>query len=255
MHVQRYVAIGDSQTEGLNDGDEASGYRGWADRLAEHLAAVNPELTYANLAIRGRKAEQVRAEQLPRALELRPDFATVVAGMNNVLRPKVDIDAVVADLEAMFAALTAAGAKVATVGFPDIGRVIPLVRPLVPRVVELNAKVADAAERHGVVVLSMFEHEVSTHPDLWSPDRLHLSAIGHECVAAGMAHALSLPGSSAAYQDPRPPAARTNLLARGMREAQWSMRFLSPWIMRRLRGVSSGDGRSAKRPALSPVVS
>lgn len=254
MHVERYVAIGDSQTEGLNDGDEATGFRGWADRLADHLAAVNPKLQYANLAIRGRKAEQIRAEQLDVALALEPDFATVVAGMNNVLRPKVDIDAVVADVEAMFAALTAAGTRVATVEFPDIGRVIPLVRPLVPRVVELNAKIAEAADRHGVVVLKMYEHDASTHPDLWSADRLHLSTVGHQCVADGMAHALGLPGSSTAYRDPRPPVARTNPLVRGVHEAQWTVRFLSPWIMRRIRGVSSGDGRSAKRPELLPVI-
>ena len=46
----RYVAIGDSQSEGVGDGDEAHGYRGWADRLAEILAEENPEFGYANLA-------------------------------------------------------------------------------------------------------------------------------------------------------------------------------------------------------------
>ena len=37
MNYVRYVALGDSQTEGLNDGDEVAGYRGWADRLATVL--------------------------------------------------------------------------------------------------------------------------------------------------------------------------------------------------------------------------
>lgn len=50
----RYVAIGDSQTEGVGDGDDRVGLRGWADRLAERLAAANPGLEYANLAVRGR---------------------------------------------------------------------------------------------------------------------------------------------------------------------------------------------------------
>lgn len=33
----RYVALGDSQTEGLGDGDDTTGLRGFADRLAGDL--------------------------------------------------------------------------------------------------------------------------------------------------------------------------------------------------------------------------
>src|SRR5258708_7068747 len=133
----RYVALGDSQTEGLGDGDDARGLRGWADRLAEQVARHNPGLLYANLAVRGRKAGQVRAEQLSPALAMRPDLATVVAGVNDVLRPSVDLDEVVGHLEAMFAALTAQGATVATLMFPDIGRITPLARPIGRRVLAL----------------------------------------------------------------------------------------------------------------------
>ena len=38
---RRFVAIGDSTTEGMDDPDGSGGYRGWADRLAERrIAAV-----------------------------------------------------------------------------------------------------------------------------------------------------------------------------------------------------------------------
>lgn len=70
----RYVALGDSQTEGLGDGDDIIGLRGWADRLAERLAAVNPSLAYANLAVRGRVAGQVRTEQLGRPWPCAPTW-------------------------------------------------------------------------------------------------------------------------------------------------------------------------------------
>ena len=83
----RYVAMGDSQTEGVGDGDDVTGLRGWADRLAERLAIGNPGLQYANLAVRGRLAAQVHTEQLGPALALRPDLATVFAGVNDLLRP------------------------------------------------------------------------------------------------------------------------------------------------------------------------
>ncbi|MFD7325786.1 SGNH/GDSL hydrolase family protein [Streptomyces sp. NPDC059875] len=251
----RYVALGDSQTEGLGDGDDVTGLRGCADRLAELIGATSPGLTYANLAVRGRLAGQVRAEQLGPALALRPDVATVVAGMNDLLRPRFDADEVAGHLEAMFAELTAQGAKVATVTFPDAARLIPLARPLTARVTALNARIREAAGRHGVAVAETFPHPVVTDPRLWSPDRLHAGPLGHERIAAAVADALELPGSSDAWTHPL--AARADTPPTGPRavlgELRWAASFLGPWIGRRLRGRSSGDGRTAKRPEPTPV--
>src|SRR4051795_11555154 len=61
VRFERYVALGDSQTEGLNDPDGRSGFRGWADRLAVLLLATSPHLQYANLAVRGRLMAAIRA--------------------------------------------------------------------------------------------------------------------------------------------------------------------------------------------------
>ncbi|MFM9373663.1 SGNH/GDSL hydrolase family protein [Streptomyces sp. Da 82-17] len=249
----RYVALGDSQTEGLGDGDETVGLRGWADRLAEQLAAHSPELTYANLAVRGRLAGQVRAEQLDAALALRPDLATVVAGVNDVLRPRCDVDAVAGHLEAMFAALTAQGARVATLTFPDPAGLTPLARPLSPRVAALNDRIRTAAHRHGVVVAETHRHPVVADPRLWSPDRLHASPLGHLRIAAAVAHALALPGSDATWTHPLEPAERPSAVRVLAAEVRWTADFLGPWLRRRLTGHSSGDGHTAKRPQLTPV--
>ena len=70
----RYVAIGDSQTEGLWDGDDSVGILGFADRLAAMLDALHPGLRYANLAMRGRRIRDVLDDQLPVALAMRPDL-------------------------------------------------------------------------------------------------------------------------------------------------------------------------------------
>ena len=124
---RRYVALGDSQTEGLNDGDDAVGVRGWADRFAEALAATtSPGLLYANLALRGCRARDVRHGQLGAALEMEPDLASVVVGMNDLLRHDYDADATVRDVEETFAALRATGCQVVTMTFPDIGRMLPV---------------------------------------------------------------------------------------------------------------------------------
>lgn len=252
----RYVALGDSQTEGVGDGDDTRGLRGWADRLAELVAEGSPDLHYANLAVRGRLAGQVRAEQLAPALALRPDLATVVAGVNDLLRPRFDADQVAGHLEAMFAALTAQGARVATLTFPDLTRLIPVARPVAPRIVALNARIREAARPHGVTVVETGHHPVVTDPRLWSPDRLHAAPLGHARIAAAVAEALAVPGSDASWSHPIPgpsvPAATGPRAA--VAELAWLASFLTPWIARRLRGRSSGDGRTAKRPVLLPVT-
>lgn len=252
----RYVALGDSQTEGVGDGDDTVGLRGWADRLAELLARDNPDARYANLAVRGRLAGQVRAEQLAPALALRPDLATVVAGVNDLLRPRFDAAETAGHLEVMFAELTGQGARVATLTFPDVGRLIPAARPVGSRVRDLNERIREAARRHGVTVVETSHHPVVTDPRLWSADRLHAGPLGHERIAAAVAQALDLPGSDDSWTLPLPPSpvpARAGLRAVGA-ELRWAGAFLGPWLGRRLRGRSSGDGRRAKRPELSPVT-
>jgi len=100
VRFHRYVALGDSQTEGLNDFDAQGGTLGWADRFAALVAEGSPDLLYANLAIRGRRTARIRADQLEPALALDPDLASVMAGANDVLGA-FDLDETMRDLEAM----------------------------------------------------------------------------------------------------------------------------------------------------------
>ncbi|WP_329542657.1 SGNH/GDSL hydrolase family protein [Streptomyces sp. NBC_01358] len=249
----RYVALGDSQTEGVGDGDDMVGLRGWADRLAEHLTTVSPGVQYANLAVRGRVAGQVRAEQLEPALALRPDLATVVAGVNDLLRPRVDVAEVAGHLEEMFAALTAGGAQVATLTIPDVAKIAPVARPVRARVSELNTLIRAAAARHGVAVAEIAHHPVATDRRLWSVDRLHASPLGHARIAAAVAQALDLPRSDDTWTHPLPPQVLPTGWQSAGAEVRWAAGFLGPWLGRRLRGRSSGDGRTAKRPHLLPL--
>ncbi|MFI5477153.1 SGNH/GDSL hydrolase family protein [Streptomyces cacaoi] len=249
----RYVALGDSQTEGLGDGDDTVGLRGFADRLAEHLAALNPGLQYANLAVRGHTAGQVRTEQLGSALALRPDVATVVAGVNDLLRPRYNAAEVAGHLEEMFAALTDAGSRVVTLTFPDIGKIAPLARPIRSRVFDLNTRIRAAAARHGVAVAETGRQTVTTDPRLWTADRLHASPLGHERIAAALAQAIHLPGSDDAWTLPLPPHRVPAGWQAAGAELRWAAAYLGPWLGRRLRGRSSGDGRTAKRPRFLPV--
>jgi lysophospholipase L1-like esterase len=251
----RYVALGDSTTEGLEDRyADGSGWCGFADRLAGRLAELNPDLGYANLAIRGRLARQIRAEQLEPALALQPDVASVIGGLNDILRPRVDLDAVAGHVDAMIGALRAAGAEVLTLTYPDPAAIIPLARGARGRTLAHNENVREICVRRGARLADLERRGVAD-PRLWAPDRLHANPEGHARIAAAMAQALDLPGADDAWADPLPPAGpgpRAHLLV--MREAAWFGRHMAPWVVRRVRGRSSGDGRTAKRPTLGPVL-
>lgn len=250
----RFVALGDSQTEGIGDPDGNGGHRGWADRLAATLAVDNPGLRYANLAVRGRRAGQIRAEQLAPALALAPDLVAVLAGMNDVIRPRFDQAAVLADIEAMFVALKSSGAHVITFTFPDIGSVAPVVRPLSGRVRAMNIQLRSLAAHHGVTLIDFEPIPATTHPHAWAEDRLHLSPLGHALVADAVAETLALSGADPTWRQPLPPRTRDSRTALAD-ELRWARQYLVPWVGRRLRGESSGDGIAPKRPALTPVGS
>jgi len=251
----RYVALGDSTSEGLEDPyPDGRGYRGWTDRLAERLAAGNPALAYANLAVRGKLARQVREQQLDAALALAPDLTTCVAGLNDVLRRACDVDAVAGHMEAMIGALRAAGADVVTFTYPDPVPINPVARPARDRLVAYNNALRAIAARHGAIVVDLERHPVTSDRRLWHPDRLHANSEGHARIAAAIAHALALPGADEAWAQPLPPVAPLRRHRALAADLAWGRDHFVPWVLRRLGGASSGDGRVAKRPQLLPVL-
>jgi lysophospholipase L1-like esterase len=249
----RYVAVGDSSTEGLDDPDGRGGFRGWADRLAGSVAAAQGSLLYANLAVRGLRTRRILDTQLEPALALRPDLATVFAGTNDVVARRFDAAAFAADVERMQRALVAGGATVLSFTLPELGRVMPLGGWLTPRVRALNDALRAASAGSGAILVDFAAHAVAEDRRLWSADRLHANAAGHARIAAALAHALNLPGSDDSWAWPLPPAPRRRADERFAAEMAWARRHLLPWLWRHARGLSSGDGLVPKRPRLEPV--
>jgi lysophospholipase L1-like esterase len=250
---ERYVAIGDSTTEGLDDPDGLGGFRGWANRLAERIAAEQGSVLYANLGIRGLRTRQIRETQLPVALEMRPDLATVVSGTNDLLAKRFDPHAFAADVEAMQCALRDGGATVLTFTLPDISRLMPLARPVRGRLERMNAALRAVSARTGAKLVDFAAHDSALDPRFWSDDRLHANSLGHERIAGALAHAIALPGAADSWTTPLEAPAPRRLLQLVGAELAWTRRHLAPWIWRHARGRSSGDGRTAKRPTLQPL--
>lgn len=251
MGWQRFVAVGDSVTEGLGDPDGRGGFRGWADRMAELIAARQGELQYANLAVRGLTTRRILRSQLAAARELRPDLVSAVAGMNDAIRPGMDPLEFAADLNELFGGLRATGATVLTMTIPAPGLVAPLPLGLRQRmelrISRMNAVISAVAARHGVLCADL-AGQAPPGMAAWAEDRLHPGPAAHKAIAEAMLAVL----------DGVAPRLLVEVSETGTADhLRWMRTFLVPWVVRRLRGQSSGDGRVAKLPAyrLLPATS
>ena len=235
---QRYIALGDSLTEGLCDPAPDGALRGWADRLALLLAARGG-LHYANLAIRSKRVRDVSGRQVERALELRPDLVSILIGANDLVKRRVDVPALAAELEETVSRVRAIGADVL------------LVTPFLPgrraaslytrRFAAFATALAGIATRTGAILIDTDLHpELGERPN-WGEDLVHLSSRGHRFLAYRAAEVLGVPDADAlgaldaALHEHEPIGAGV-----------WWRRHALPWIWRRLHGRAAGDGRMAK---------
>ncbi len=243
----RYVAIGDSFTEGIGDPESRSpgGHRGWADRVAEVLAERTEDFAYANLAIRGRLLQQIWDEQVEPALELSPDLITVSAGGNDLIRPGTDPDEISQRFETMITTLRRDGATVVMFNGPDIG-MTPVLGRARGKVAIYNENLRAIAHRHDAVVADMWALTELKDTRMWAPDRLHFSPTGHHTIARMVLDALNVENELEPFApEPMPPTRWRRARAEDM---VWAREHLMPWVLRRIRHQSSGDAVTPKRP-------
>ncbi|MBW9204593.1 SGNH/GDSL hydrolase family protein [Mumia sp. zg.B17] len=248
----RYVALGDSFTEGVGDPDKSrpNGLRGWADRVAEVLATKSDSFGYANLAVRGRLLKPIIAEQLEPAVRLSPDLVTIYAGGNDLLRPKVDIDLLGDLYDAAIGRLAVTGTRVVVFTAYDLGYA-PVLGKLRGRVAIYNEIVREIADKHRATLVDFWRFREYRDDRYWDTDRLHLSAQGHQQMAI---HVLDTLGVSHTIKKPRLTTV-TPLTKKAKRDADllWAREFAVPWVQRRINGTSSGDTVKPKRPTLERI--
>lgn len=245
----RYVALGDSLTEGLCDASrQAEGeWRGWADRLAMLLASAEAsrQLDYANLAVRSKRIHEVLDDQLPSALELRPRLASVLVGANDLVRIGARPAELAATLAEGVAELVGCGAEVLVLGvFAPPWRWLGGLRR---RIRCFNRELAAHCADLGATYLDLSQAPQLRDPACWAGDRVHLSSMGHRAVCYLAAAALGVPGAEvvgaldAAVHDSEPARPGERLPNR-----VWLLKHALPWAGRRIRGRRAGDRLASK---------
>lgn len=249
---ETFVALGDSFTEGLEDVRPDGSYRGWADLVAAELAAATPDFRYANLAVRGRTLQRIRDEQLPVAEAMAPSLLSIAAGGNDIIGFRCDVTALARSMHDLLQRLAAAsGTVVVFTGFDPRGR-LPVSRVLAARAATYNAAVRSSAEQTGARIVDLWTLPRLPEPRMWASDRLHLSADGHALVADAVLEVLDLPRRGLGPALPETQAGTPWLSARRS-EARWVGTHLAPWVLRKVRGRSTGDLVDPKRPELEVV--
>ncbi|MFJ4203003.1 SGNH/GDSL hydrolase family protein [Streptomyces sviceus] len=230
MRTVRFVALGDSLSEGVGD-PVGGGWRGWAALLADGLAE---SVEFTKLAVSGAQTRDVLERQMPVGLGSRPDVVSVVVGVNDTLRCTFDIHAVAARLDEVYAAFTEQGAVLLTACLPDPGTMLglpgALARPLARRQRAVNAVVHALSERYGAVHLHAAEGAWTTEPAMWSADRLHPSERGHRQLAVRFHAVLAERGVATGVV----PLAEPELPAPARAASLWWLATAGTgWVMRR----------------------
>jgi acyl-CoA thioesterase I len=177
--VVRYVALGDSYTIGTSVGEADR----WPDQLVARLAGrVSLELV-ANLGVNGYSSADLIRVELPVLGDLRPDFVTVLIGVNDVVRG-VPAETYRANLATIFDALLGRlpAGRIVVVSTPDYTQTpagASFGDPVQQRAAigEFNGIERDMAAARGIafVDISSVADAVGHDPALVAVDGLHPS--------------------------------------------------------------------------------
>jgi acyl-CoA thioesterase-1 len=176
----RYVALGDSYTigTGVQRADR------WPDRLVAALGPAEPTLALvANLAVNGYTTDDLIRHELPALDQLRPEFISVLIGVNDVVREvsstsyAVSVQTILDDLSGRVGP-----SGIVTVAVPDYtitraGADYGDPRRRHDGIVAVNEAIAREAADRGIAFVDIFDLSlrVKDDPTLVANDGLHPS--------------------------------------------------------------------------------
>ncbi|WP_324011969.1 GDSL-type esterase/lipase family protein [Microbacterium sp. JZ37] len=178
----------------------------------------------------------------PRAIAMRPDLVSILMGANDLVGHGADPVALARDLERVVRDIRATGADVL------------LVTPFLPRrraamifarrFAAFAHEIRRIAAETGAILLDVEALPELGDLSMYAEDRVHLGSRGHRLLAYRAAEVLGIPDAGAlgdlddALHADAPPA------------SGWLRRHALPWVWRRMRGRTAGDGLVAKHDAL-----
>ncbi|PES11857.1 lipase [Bacillus cereus] len=181
---KRFLAIGDSFTEGIGDEVEGIALKSWVDHFVQ---LCEKDIEYANFAKRGLVTEEIRLQQLEKALTFNPDLVSLIAGANDVLKGRWNHDAYKNDMEFMIDTLSKAGADIIIANLPDFTVRLPFAsekkQEIKEQLLEANEVIHSLSREYKLHHVDFWNHHLVNDNTLWSKDLIHPNSKGYVKVA------------------------------------------------------------------------
>lgn len=179
-----YVAIGDSFTEGIGDEVEGVPLKSWVEHFAE---LHEPALKYTNLAKRGLISKEIREQQLEEALALQPDLVTLIAGANDILKGRWNLDEYKSEMKQIVDTLSKSGAAIILGNLPDFTTRLPLPQEkkqaLKEQLLQANEVILSLSSAYNLDHIDFWNHPMASDNTIWSKDLVHPNAKGYRKIA------------------------------------------------------------------------
>ncbi|HDX9630211.1 TPA: SGNH/GDSL hydrolase family protein [Bacillus cereus] len=181
---KRFVAIGDSFTEGIGDEVEGIALKSWVDHFVQ--LSVN-DIEYANFAKRGLVTKEIRSQQLEKALTFKPDLVSLIAGANDVLKGRWNHQAYKNDMECMIDKLSKTEADIIIANLPDFTVRLPFAsekkQVIKEQLLEANDVIRSLSREYKIHHVDFWSHPLVNDNTLWSADLIHPNSKGYVKVA------------------------------------------------------------------------
>ncbi|MFQ6396553.1 SGNH/GDSL hydrolase family protein [Nocardia sp. KC 131] len=180
---RRFGVLGDSLSAGM--GDPTPGYAtiGWADRVADTLRRVHPDLAYLNTAEPGATTARALETQAARIRAFAPDLLHVPSGANDIVRRTPDFDDIENTMRAVYQLAAGTGAQLMSFTYGQ-AYVVATFPDWDERVRTVNDITRRLAAEYGALVIDMWDHPINHRANLLSADGIHFSVSGQAVLAA-----------------------------------------------------------------------
>ncbi|HGH7181704.1 SGNH/GDSL hydrolase family protein [Bacillus cereus] len=194
---KRFVAIGDSFTEGIGDEVEGIALKSWVDHFVQ--LCVN-DIEYVNFAKRGLVTKEIRLQQLEKALTFKPDLVSLIAGANDVLKGRWNHQAYKNEMEFMIDKLSKTDADIIIANLPDFTVRLPFSsekkQVIQEQLLEANDVIRSLSREYKLHHIDFWNHQLVNDNTLWSTDLIHPNSKGYVKVAELIFNSLPVHDSS-----------------------------------------------------------